>query len=186
MTQDNFDSIKDNFNKLEASYLIKKQEGIIEAMKNDKLNLYSEDMDLLFEAEKVSESLKEDLIKDYSRSRIISENKIAKLIGSIASKQNRTYLTYDELNSIFSKGENTIKEMTNILNNHFSKLNNSQIQDLTSLISSNHSKIFNSSKRAKFSNTEEIRLLASNLKSKGLIKNYRLQMMDSIVRFYPL
>ncbi len=185
LTQKNFDLISEKFENLKSNFLIKKKKDIIDALDDEELVLNNSDIDILLESTEVSANIKEDLIKGYARSRIISENKIGKLIGNIASSYNRNYLNYDELNSIFSNGENTDNERLIMLNSHFSELEESQIVSLSKLVSRKYKEIFNEKKKPGFNYSEQMEKLANNLKTIGLVKNFHIQNKGKTIRFYP-
>jgi hypothetical protein len=186
LTQENFDLINEKFKNFKTDFLIKKKTLIKDALEDEELALENDDIDLLLDSERVSDGIKEDLIKDNDRNRIISDSKIAKLIGYISSKYNRTYLTYSELSSIFTNGGNNVNEKLIMLNNHFEGLENPQIQELLSSISKDHKDIFNSSKRPAFNVNEASIKLAENLKGKRLIKSHHYQNEGQLIRFFPL
>jgi hypothetical protein len=185
LTEENLTSIEDSFQGLDNLFLEHNNSEILLSLSKEELTLDNAQVDRLILSESVDDLMKEQLIKKYNRERVTESDTISIALGKITNKFNRDDLTYDELSSVFYKTQIKPSEKVNILNNHFQKLSNSEIQHLLSSISLRHNNIFEPTKRQKFTNTAPLLSLAKKLKEAKLIKNYHLQKDDTLIRFYP-
>jgi len=162
----NFDGIKEAFPKLHIKLLEVYENEFVK--KNTEFTLDANDWLLLFESKIFSVNNKLEIIKSIDDSVIIQNPKIAEIVCYLLPENEYTSLRYEVLDAMFTSNS-SVKKRIALLNLHFDKLDDSQIQSLTEKLGDDYAKIFMKQHKPLFNKTDYHYNFFNKLKDKNLI-----------------
>lgn len=179
LNQSNFEEIK----RIDVRIAIK----LIEVYENIFIEKFSEftlennDWLLLFKSELLSYENKIKIIENIDDSFIIENNSIADIVCYLLPDDQYISLRYEVLEAMFIANK-SLQKRIELLNLHFDKLKLEHLQRLIELLGEDYSRMFIKQKKPVFSNTPFNATLIDNLKRKGLISSYSMNVEKNEIR----
>lgn len=172
MTEDNFNRLKEYSSPLHITLVEKYFQKFLEI--SEKIELEGNDILYLLKSEKLTIDNKFNFITKIEEDFIEENEEIARIVGKIILEKNQIVeFDYNAIKNVV-ESLTEITEKINIILLFFDRFSDDELIDIISSIDSDYARIFEERKRPKFNNIQGLDKLFNVLKSRNMIKNYKV------------
>ncbi len=179
---ENFDGIRNYHPSLFLKYIGANQDQFIEQfVEHDKFLLNNGELILFFKSDLINLNYKLEVIQNLAEDIIIGNTDIAIIVFELIYNLENISVSYGEISAMFDANLSIEKRII-LLNHHFNKLKENEIETLVKKLGDDYSKIFEYDEKVLFDKNEYNRVLFKNLLEKEMITHMSLKEKNNKIR----